>query len=232
MKLHILIAISVLLIYPASAFAGSGDVTIGTDSSEYAKGDTISVSGSIAGFGDVDAFGNPKLVVNDVALRIIDPINNIVTISQISYDSIASDGAFTASIPTDSPMWKKAGTYTIMANYGDGADSTSFDFTIPDTEAIEEVTEAIEEVGDAIEAVSEEIAESVEEAIETVVPGGLQCGPGTHADGGYCVTDDKSFELETDSSSMSDLILGASIVFGIAVAIIIALRLIGKASRS
>jgi len=229
MKLYILIAISVLLIYPASAFAGAGDVTIGTDSSEYAKGDTISVSGSIAGWGDVNSFGNPILSVNDVTLRIVDPINNIVTISQITPNS---DGTFTASIPTDSPTWKKDGTYTIMANYGDGTGSASFAFTIPDTEAIEEVSEAIEEVGEAIEAVSEEIAESVEEAIGAVVPGGLQCGPGTHADGGYCVTDNQSFELETDTSSMSDLILGASIVFGIAVTIIIALRLIGKASRN
>ena len=229
MKLHILIAISVLLIYPASAFAGSGDVTIGTGLSEYTKGDTIGVSGSIAGFDDVDSFGNPILDVNDVTLRIVDPINNIVTIAQITPNS---DGTFTTSIPTDSPTWKKDGTYTIMANYGDGVGSTSFAFTIPDTEAIEEVTEAIEEVGEAIEAVSEEIAESVEEAIETVVPGGLQCGPGTHADGGYCIADDQSFELETDTSSMSDLIFGASIVFGIAIAIIIALRLIGRASRN
>ena len=80
--------------------------------------------------------------------------------------------------------------------------------------------------------VSEEIAESVEEAIEAVVPGGLQCGSGTHADGGYCVADDQSFELATESSSMKDLLLGASIVFGIAVAIIIVLRLIGRASRN
>ena len=229
MKLRILLAISVLLIYPASAFAGSGDVTIGTDLSEYVKGDTISVSGSVAGFDDVDLFGNPTLAVNDVTLRVVDPINNIVTIAQITPNS---DGTFTASISTDSPTWKKAGTYTIMANYGDGTGSASFAFTIPDTEAIEEVTEAIEEVGEAIEAVSEEIVESVEEVIEAVVPGGLQCGPGTHADGGYCVADDQSFELETDPSSMSDLIFGASIVFGIAVAIIIALRLIGRASRN
>ena len=229
MKLLILIAISILLIYPASAFAGAGDVTIGTDSSEYAKGDTISVSGSIAGFGDVDLFGNPTLDVNDVTLRVVDPINNIVTIAQITPNS---DGTFTASISTDSPTWKKDGTYTIMANYGVGSGSTSFAFTIAETEAIEEVSEAIEEVGEAIEAVSEEIVESVEEVIEAVVPGGLQCGPGTHADGGYCIADDQSFELETDTSSMSDLILGASIVFGIAVAIIIALRLIGRASRN
>jgi len=229
MKLHILIAISVLLIYPASAFAGSGDVTVGTDLSEYAKGDTISISGSVAGFDEVDLFGNPTLAVNDVTLRVVDPINNIVTIAQITPNS---DGTFTASIPTDSPTWKKDGTYTIMANYGDGTGTTSFAFTIAETAAIEEVTEAIEEVGEAIEAVSEEIAESVEEAIETVVPGGLQCGPGTHADGGYCIADDQSFELETDTSSMSDLIFGASIVFGIAIAIIIALRLIGRASRN
>ena len=222
MKLHILLAISVLLIYPASAFAEAGDVTIGTDSSEYAKGDTISVSGSIAGFGEVDLFGNTTLDVNDVTLRIVDPINNIVTIAQITPNS---DGTFTTSIPTDSPTWKKEGTYTIMANYGDGAGSTSFAFTIAETEAIEEV-------GEAIEAVSEEITESVEEVIESVVPGGLQCGPGTHAEGGYCVAGDQSFELEMDSSSMSDLIYTAAIVFGIAVAIIIALRLIGKASRN
>ena len=229
MKLHILLAISVLLIYPASAFAGAGDVTIGTDSSEYAKGDTISISGSVAGFGEVDLFGNPTLDVNDVTLRIVDPINNIVTIAQITPNS---DGTFTASIPTDSPTWKKDGTYTIMANYGDGSGSTSFAFTIAETEAIEEVGEAIEEVGEAIEAVSEEITESVEEAIEAVVPGGLQCGPGTHAEDGYCVAGDKSFELEMDSSSMSDLIYTAAIAFGIAVAIIIALRLIGRASRN
>ena len=229
MKLYILLAISVLLIYPASAFAGVGDVTIDTDLSEYTKGDTITMSGSIAGWGDVDGFGNQKLDVNDVTLRIVDPINNIVTIAQITPNS---DGTFTASIATDSPTWKKDGTYTIMANYGDGTGSVSFAFTIAETEAMEEVTEAIEEVGEAIEAVSEEITESVEEAIGAVVPGGLQCGPGTHADGGYCVADDQSFELETDTSSMSDLILGASIVFGIAVAIIIALRLIGRASRN
>ena len=229
MKLHILLAISVLLIYPASAFAGAGDVTIGTDSSEYAKGDTISVSGSVAGFGEVDLFGNPTLDVNDVTLRIVDPINNIVTIAQITPNS---DGTFTASIPTDSPTWKKDGTYTIMANYGDGAGSTSFAFTIAETEAIEEVAEAIEEVGEAIEAVSEEITESVGEVIETVAPGGLQCGPGTHAEDGYCVAGDQSFELEMDSSSMSDLIFTAAIAFGIAVAIIIALRLIGRASRN
>ena len=229
MKLHILIAISVLLIYPASAFAGSGDVTIGTDSSEYVKGNTINVSGSIAGFGEVDLFGNPTLPVNDITLRIVDPINNIVTIAQITPNS---DGTFTASIPTDSPTWKKEGTYTIMANYGDGTGSVSFAFTIAETEAIEEVSEAIEEVGEAIEAVSEEITESVEEVIEAVVPGGLQCGPGTHAEDGYCVAGDQSFELEMDSSSMSDLILTAAIVFGIAVTIIIALRLIGRASRN
>ena len=228
MKVYILLAISVLLIYPASAFAGSGDVTIGTDLSEYTKGDTITISGFIDGWGAVDGFGNQKLDVNDVALRIVDPINNIVTISQITPNS---DGTFATSIATDSPVWKKVGTYTIMANYGDGTGSVSFGFTIPDTEAIEEVTEAMEEVGEAIEAVSEEITESVEEVIETV-SGGLQCGPGTHADGGYCVADDQSFELETDTSSMTDLILGASIVFGIAVAIIIALRLIGRASRN
>ena len=228
MKLRILLAISVLLIYPASAFAGVGDVTIDTDLSEYTKGDTITISGSIAGWGDVDGFGNQKLDVNDVALRIVDPINNIVTISQITPNS---DGTFATSIPTDSPVWKKVGTYTIMANYGDGTGSVSFGFTIPDTEAIEEVTEAIEEVGEAIEAVSEEITESVEEVIETV-SGGLQCGPGTHAEGGYCVAGDQSFELEMDSSSMSDLIFTAAIAFGIAVAIIIALRLIGRASRN
>ena len=109
MKLHILIAISVLLIYPASAFAGSGDVTIGTDSSEYAKGDTISVSGSIDGFGDVNYSGNLILPVNDITLRIVDPINNIVTIAQITPNS---DGTFTASISTDSPTWKNCLLYT------------------------------------------------------------------------------------------------------------------------
>ena len=77
---------------------------------------------------------------------------------------------------------------------------------------------------EAAEAVAGEVVEAA---------GGLACGSGTHEADGFCIPDGSdSFELEYDSASFGGLILTASIAFGIAVAIIIALRLIGKAGGS
>ena len=101
--------------------------------------------------------------------------------------------------------------------------------------AIEEVVEAAEEVAEAAEAVAEEVAEAAEVAAGEIVEaaGGLACGSGTHEADGFCIPDGSdSFGLSYDSASANGLILTAAIAFGIAVAIIIALRLIGKAGRS
>ena len=116
----------------------------------------------------------------------------------------ASDGYYSKSIQS-SESWKE-GTYTVTANYDIKSASTSFSFSTTESVAIEEVVE---------------------------VAGGLACGSGTHEADGFCIPDGSdSFGLSYDSASANGLILTAAIAFGIAVAIIIALRLIGKAGRS
>ncbi|SVA41618.1 uncharacterized protein METZ01_LOCUS94472, partial [marine metagenome] len=148
-----------------------------------------------------------------------------------------ADGYYSKSIQS-SESWKE-GTYTVTANYDIKSASTSFSFSTVGAAAIDEVVEAAEEVAEAAEAVAgevveaaEEVAEEVAEVIE-VAAGGLVCGSGTHEADGFCIPDGSdSFGLEYDSASTNGLILTAAIAFGIAVAIIIALRLIGKAGRS
>ena len=146
----------------------------------------------------------------------------------------SDDGYYSASINTGTP-WKFEGVYTITAYYSDATASTSFSFSISEAAAIEEVVEAAEEVAEAAEAVAEEVAEAAEAVAEEVAEaaGGLACGSGTHEADGFCIPDGSdSFGLTYDSASTGGLILTASIAFGIAVAIIIVLRLIGKAGRS
>ena len=146
----------------------------------------------------------------------------------------SDDGYYSLSINSGAP-WKFEGVYTITAYYGDATASTSFSFSISEAAAIEEVVEAAEEVAEAVEAVAEEVAEAAEVAAEEIVEaaGGLACGSGTHEADGFCIPDGSdSFGLSYDSASANGLILTAAIAFGIAVAIIITLRLIGKAGRS
>jgi hypothetical protein len=164
----------------------------------------------------------------DVALIVKAPNGNFVEIAQITP---GADGYYSKSIQS-SESWKE-GTYTVTANYDIKSASTSFSFSTAG--AIEEVVEAAEEVADAAEAVAGEVVEAAEEVAEVIVvaAGGLACGSGTHEADGFCIPDGSdSFGLEYDSASTGGLILTASIAFGIAVAIIIALRLIGKAGRS
>ena len=138
----------------------------------------------------------------DVAIKVTAPNGNLVTVQQTTP---SSDGSYSISI-TSGTSWKFEGDYTVTANYGEKSASTSFAFNMSAAEAIEEVVEAA---------------------------GGLVCGSGTHEADGFCIPDgSNSFGLTYDSASANGLILTAAIAFGIAVAIIIVLRLIGKAGRS
>jgi hypothetical protein len=166
----------------------------------------------------------------DVALIVKAPNGNFIEIAQITP---GADGYYSKSIQS-SESWKE-GTYTVTANYDIKSASTSFSFSTVKAAAIDEVVEAAEEVAEAAEAVAEEVAEAAQAVVGEVVEaaGGLACGSGTHEADGFCIPDGSdSFELEYDSASFGGLILTASIAFGIAVAIIIALRLIGKAGGS
>ena len=202
MKRFAIFALSILVLTQAYAFSQAEALSISTNSGSYQAGDTIEISGSVSVSSD-------PLKAFDVAIKVTAPNGNLVTVQQTTP---SSDGSYSISI-TSGTSWKFEGDYTVTANYGEKSASTSFAFNMSAAEAIEEVVEAAEEVVEAA--------------------GGLVCGSGTHEADGFCIPDgSNSFGLTYDSASANGLILTAAIAFGIAVAIIIALRLIGKAGRS
>ena len=231
MKRVAIFALSILILAQAYGFSqaeaqSSADVvtvSVSTVSSTYQTGDIVEIYGSVSVVSD-------PLRAYDVALIVKAPNGNFIEVAQITPNT---DGYYSKSIQSGE-SWKE-GTYTVTANYDIKSASTSFAFSAAETAAIEEVVEAAEEVAEAAEAVAGEVIEAAEEVAEVigVAAGGLVCGSGTHEADGFCIPDGSdSFGLEYDSASTGGLILTASIAFGIAVAIIIALRLIGKAGGS
>jgi len=230
MKRIIIFALSVLVLTQAYAFSQADaqsradliTVSVSTVSPSYNAGDIVEIYGSVS-------FSSDPLRAYDVALIVKAPNGNFIEVAQITP---GSDGYYSKSIQSGE-SWKE-GTYTVTANYDIKSASTSFAFSA-ETAAIEEVVEAAEEVAEAAEAVAEEVAEAAEAVAGEVAEaaGGLVCGSGTHEADGFCIPDGSdSFGLEYDSASTNGLILTAAMAFGIAVAIIIVLRLIGKAGRS
>ena len=231
MKRFAIFALSILILAQAYAFSqaeaqSSADivtVSVSTVSPTYQTGDIIEIYGSISMVSD-------PLRAYDVALIVKAPNGNFIEVAQVTP---GADGYYSKSIQS-SESWKE-GTYTVTANYDIKSASTSFSFSASEVAAIEEVVEAAEEVAEAAEAVAGEVVGAAEEAAEEIVEaaGGLACGAGTHEADGVCIPDGSdSFGLSYDSASANGLILTAAMAFGIAVAIIIALRLIGKAGRS
>ena len=227
MKRVAIFALSILILAQAYAFSqaeaqSSADivtVSVSTVSPTYQTGDMVEIYGSVSVSSD-------PLRAFDVALIVKAPNGNLIQVAQITP---GADGYYSKSIQS-SESWKE-GTYTVTANYDIKSASTSFSFNAVGAAAIDEVVEAAEEVAEAAEAVAEEVVEAAEGIVEAA--GGLACGSGTHEADGFCIPDGSdSFGLEYDSTSTGGLILTAAIAFGIAVAIIIALRLIGKAGRS
>ena len=230
MKRIIIFALSVLVLTQAYAFSQADaqsradliTVSVSTVSPSYNAGDIVEIYGSVS-------FSSDPLRAYDVALIVKAPNGNFIEVAQITPNT---DGYYSKSIQSGE-SWKE-GTYTVTANYDVKSASTSFAFSA-ETAAIEEVVEAAEEVAEAAEAVAGEVIEAAEEVAEVigVAAGGLVCGSGTHEADGFCIPDGSdSFGLSYDSASVNGLILTTAIAFGIAVAIIITLRLIGKAGRS
>jgi len=230
MKRIIIFALSILVLTQAYAFSQADaqsradliTVSVSTASPTYQTGDIVEIYGSVS-------FSSDPLKAYDVALIVKAPNGNFIEVAQITPNT---DGYYSKSIQSGE-SWKE-GTYTVTANYDIKSASTSFAFSA-ETAAIEEVVEAAEEVAEAAEAVAGEVVEAAEEVVEVigVAAGGLVCGSGTHEADGFCIPDGSdSFGLSYDPASVNGLILTAAIAFGIAVAIIITLRLIGKACKS
>ena len=230
MKRIIIFALSVLVLTQAYAFSQADaqsradliTVSVSTASPTYQSGDIVEIYGSVS-------FSSDPLRAYDVALIVKAPNGNFIEVAQITPNT---DGYYSKSIQSGE-SWKE-GTYTVTANYDIKSASTTFAFSA-ETAAIEEVVEAAEEVAEAAEAVAGEVVDAAGEVVEVIgaAAGGLVCGSGTHEADGFCIPDGSdSFGLSYDPASVNGLILTASIAFGIAVAIIIVLRLIGKAGGS
>jgi len=231
MKRIFIFALSILILAQAHAFSQAEaqsrtdivTLSVSTVSPTYQTGDIVEIYGSVSMVSD-------PLRAYDVALIVKAPNGNFIEVAQITP---GADGYYSKSVQS-SESWKE-GTYTVTANYDIKSASTSFSFSTVKAAAIDEVVEAAEEVAEAAEAVAGEVVEAAEAVVGEVVEaaGGLACGSGTHEADGFCIPDGSdSFGLEYDSASTGGLILTASIAFGIAVAIIIVLRLIGKAGGS
>ena len=93
-------------------------VTVSTDSMSYETGEVIEVSGSIYDYNESDPFRN-----HDVTLRLTDPNNNIINISQLPLDG---GGYFSSSILAEGPLWKFDGDYTIFASHGNDRNAVSY----------------------------------------------------------------------------------------------------------
>jgi hypothetical protein len=231
MKRIIIFALSILVLTQAYAFSQADaqsradliTVSVSTVSPSYNAGDIVEIYGSVS-------FSSDPLRAYDVALIVKSPNGNFIEVAQITPNT---DGYYSKSIQSGE-SWKE-GTYTVTVNYDVKSASTSFAFSAAETAAIDEVVEAAEEVVEAAEAVAGEVVEAAEEVAEVIgaAAGGLVCGSGTHEADGFCIPDGSdSFGLSYDPASVNGLILTAAIAFGIAVAIIIVLRLIGKAGGS
>ena len=215
MKSPVYLLLFLLVLSPAFAYAASQTISVETDSSSYEKGLGITISGLITNYDESD----PNEVFQ-IALRVIAPNNNIVTVDQIVPNP---GGTYSTSVNTEGANWKLSGDYTVMVNYADQTASTTFTFIIPEVEA------AAEEVA-AEETAAEEVA-----AVETAAE---KCGEGTHLEEGVCVLDETvSIESTSESPSMSSAQTVStwiySITFPVLIAFVIAifLYLISRASR-
>ena len=221
MKIAILLAISVLILSQGYGMAYGEKLTLSTDSSSYEKGTTIEVSGLISDYDTSD-----PLKAYQITLRVVDPKNNIITVSQFVPND---DGSFSTSINSDGPTWKFDGDYVIMLNYGDLKATYTFALSMPaaEPELIDEVIDVAEGVVD----VAEEVVDVAEVVVEGVA-GALQCGPGTTDDGGICIIDKSgSFNPQIEEGTFYALIIPTAIAFGIGMAVLIALALIARAHR-
>ena len=212
MKSPVYLLLFLLVLSPALAYAASQTISVETNSSSYEKGSVITISGLITNYDESD----PNEVY-EIALKIIAPNNNIVTIDQIKPNS---GGTYSTSVNTEGANWKLSGDYTVIVNYADQTASTTFAFIISEVEAAEEA--AVEEA--ETEAASESAAAE-------------KCGEGTHLEDGACVLDEtvsvESTSAPTTSSAETVSSWIHSITFAVLIAFVIAifLYLISRASR-
>ena len=87
-------------------------LSVQTNSPSYGQGDTIVINGVVKNVSNQTA----------VTVRIINSLKNMVSIAQFIP---GSDGSFSTKVLATGPLWTKAGTYTIIAQYGPSTNATT-----------------------------------------------------------------------------------------------------------
>jgi len=80
-------------------------MVVTTDQKSYNQGDTVIIKGSI------------RDIQNQTAIAVIvrDSLKNLVSIAQ---PPLSSTGTFSVTLKANGPLWKQAGNYTVIAQYG------------------------------------------------------------------------------------------------------------------
>jgi len=88
-----------------TALGATLPMTVLTDQKSYNQGDTVIIKGTI------------RDIQNQTAIAVIvrDSLKNLVSIAQ---PPLSSTGIFTVTLKANGPLWKQAGNYTVIAQYG------------------------------------------------------------------------------------------------------------------
>lgn len=105
-------------------------ITVSTDKTSYADGDTITISGKVT-----DQLSIPISVVIK---------NNLHNIAYIAQTNPGSDGTYSVQAIAGGSTWKTVGTYEIDVTYGgpDKTATTTFEFTSSPVQQVQNQTNA------------------------------------------------------------------------------------------
>jgi predicted secreted protein with PEFG-CTERM motif len=95
-----------------TALGATLPMTVVTDQKSYNQGDTVIIKGTI------------RDIQNKTGIVVIvrDSLKNIVSIGQ---PLLSSTGIFTVPLKANGPLWKQAGNYTVIAQYGKYQNATT-----------------------------------------------------------------------------------------------------------
>ena len=98
--------ITLLIISTGTVFAQEALISVQTDDNNYDESDTIVISGTVTTI----------IGETPITLQLFSE-GNLVDIAQII---VAQDGSYSHTVLAEGPLWKKVGTYTVRASYGEG----------------------------------------------------------------------------------------------------------------
>jgi predicted secreted protein with PEFG-CTERM motif len=95
-----------------STLSTTPPMVVTTDQQSYNQGDTVLIKGTV------------RDIQNQTAIAVIvrDSLKNLISIAQ---PPLSSTGTFTVTLKANGPLWKQAGNYTVIAQYGKYQNTTT-----------------------------------------------------------------------------------------------------------